>query len=87
VTVFALALIAFWFYKTKETQLKVILALVSGAATGNLVDRLAYGSVVDFIKLSFYPPVFNIADSVLTICIVWLAVYFTVKENKPKRKK
>jgi len=86
VNIFVLALVAVYFYKTKEQTIKVLLALVFGAAIGNLIDRIVYGHVVDFIRLSFYPPVFNVADSVLTVCIVWFAVYLLVNENKNKKK-
>lgn len=38
------------------------LALVVGGAAGNLIDRITAGEVVDFIALSFFPWVFNLAD-------------------------
>lgn len=50
------------------------LALVLGGALGNLYDRLAYGFVVDFFDLSFFPAVFNVADSAITVGAVFLAV-------------
>ncbi|MFH1181426.1 MAG: signal peptidase II [Candidatus Woesearchaeota archaeon] len=40
--------------------------LIMGGAIGNLVDRLAYGGVIDFIDLKFWPS-FNLADSALVI--------------------
>ncbi|MBF0124462.1 MAG: signal peptidase II [Magnetococcales bacterium] len=51
------------------------LALVLGGAIGNLIDRLRFGWVVDFIHWHWYQwswPVFNIADSAITIGIVLL---------------
>ena len=50
------------------------LALVLGGAFGNLYDRLAYGFVVDFFDLSFFPAVFNVADSAITAGAVPLAL-------------
>ena len=50
------------------------LALVLGGALGNLCDRLTYGFVIDFLDLSFFPAVFNIADSAITVGAVLLAV-------------
>ena len=41
-------------------------ALVAGGAAGNLVDRLRFGYVVDFIDLRVWP-VFNLADSAITV--------------------
>ncbi|MEW6586316.1 MAG: signal peptidase II [Nitrospirota bacterium] len=48
------------------------LSLVLGGAIGNLIDRLLYGKVVDFIDFfvgDFHWPAFNVADSALTIGI------------------
>jgi signal peptidase II len=52
------------------------LALVLGGALGNLYDRLAYGFVVDFFDFSFFPAVFNIADSAITAGAILLAIGF-----------
>ena len=51
----------------------IALGLLLGGAAVNLVDRLfrspgpLHGAVVDWIKLAYFPPVFNIADSAITI--------------------
>ena len=50
------------------------LALVLGGALGNLYDRIAYGFVVDFFDFSFFPAVFNVADSAITVGAVLLAL-------------
>ncbi|MBI4801774.1 MAG: signal peptidase II [Elusimicrobia bacterium] len=50
------------------------IALVLGGALGNLYDRLACGFVVDFFDLSFFPAVFNTADSAITGGAVLLAI-------------
>lgn len=50
------------------------IALVLGGALGNLYDRLAYGFVVDFFDLSFFPAVFNTADSAITAGAVLMAI-------------
>jgi signal peptidase II len=50
------------------------LALVLGGALGNLYDRIAYGFVVDFLDLSFFPAVFNVADSSITAGAFLLAI-------------
>lgn len=42
-------------------------SLVLAGALGNLYDRIAYGFVVDFFDLSFFPAVFNVADSSITV--------------------
>jgi len=51
------------------------LSLVLGGAVGNLIDRILYGKVVDFIDFSvgrFHWPAFNVADSSLTIGIMFI---------------
>lgn len=64
--------IAVWLARLKrhETLLAVSLALVLGGAVGNLIDRLAYGYVIDFLDVYYrdwHWPAFNIADSAITI--------------------
>lgn len=56
--------------KKHETLLAVSLALVLGGAVGNLIDRLAYGYVIDFLDVyyqAWHWPAFNIADSAITL--------------------
>lgn len=53
-----------------ETLLALALSLVLGGAIGNLIDRLAYGYVIDFLDVyynSWHWPAFNIADSAITL--------------------
>lgn len=64
--------ITMWLARLKrhETLLAVSLALVLGGAVGNLIDRLAYGYVIDFLDVYYQDwhwPAFNIADSAITI--------------------
>jgi signal peptidase II len=60
-------------YSGRGTAVSAGLALVLGGALGNLYDRLAYGFVVDFLDLSFFPAVFNVADSAITVGAGFLA--------------
>ncbi|MCX7098927.1 MAG: signal peptidase II [Methylococcales bacterium] len=56
--------------KSHETLLAVALSLVLGGAIGNLIDRLAYGYVIDFLDVyyqNYHWPAFNIADSAITL--------------------
>lgn len=46
--------------------------LLTAGIMGNLCDRIAFGYVVDFINFKFFP-VFNVADSLITIAVaVWI---------------
>jgi signal peptidase II len=66
------AVIAVTFYLLrKKTSYYLPLALVLGGTAGNLIDRLRFGYVIDFIDFHFWP-VFNVADSCITIGMVLL---------------
>ena len=56
--------------KKNEVLLALALSLVLGGAIGNLIDRVCYGYVVDFLDVyyqSWHWPAFNIADSAITL--------------------
>lgn len=60
-------------------------ALIIGGALGNLVDRLRFGYVVDFIDVywgSYHWPAFNVADSAISVGAVLLVV-FGLRGNSP----
>ncbi len=72
-----------WRLHRNERLLAVGLALIIGGAVGNLIDRVAFGHVVDFIQvyLSLIPlrlfnpwPAFNLADSAISIGVVLLLI-------------
>ena len=69
------SVIAVWLSRLKahETLMAVSLSLVLGGAIGNLIDRLAYGYVIDFLDIyvqSWHWPAFNVADSAITLGVV-----------------
>jgi signal peptidase II len=77
VSVVAIAVIAVLIKKTRERLLIVSFSLIAGGAAGNLIDRVRYGEVVDFIQWyvkSWYWPSFNVADSVISIGVALLAI-------------
>lgn len=61
-----------------EQHLKrVALALIAGGALGNLIDRLRWGAVVDFVRWHIHDhrwPIFNIADAALLIGMALLVI-------------
>jgi signal peptidase II len=68
----AASLLIIWMLKRNPSQRLFCwaLALILGGAIGNLIDRLAYGHVIDFLDVYFYGwhwPAFNVADSAITI--------------------
>ena len=73
--------IAVWLARLKqhETLLAVALSLVLGGAIGNLIDRLAYGYVIDFLDVyyqTWHWPAFNIADFVFDCAWLWFRTDF-----------
>lgn len=64
---------------------RLALGLQLGGALGNLLDRLRYGYVVDFVDLNFWPlkewPVFNVADASIVLGVVLLALTILREET------
>jgi signal peptidase II len=63
--------------KENETLIAVALSLILGGAIGNLIDRLAYGYVIDFLDVyyeTWHWPAFNIADSAITVGVVLMLI-------------
>ncbi len=81
----ALLIYNFYHYKYNNEKLSrlyiVAISLIIGGAIGNLVDRILYGYVIDFIDLRVWP-VFNIADSAITIgaCFLLWRINVPVKD-------
>jgi signal peptidase II len=72
----AVGVLSWWlWFHARKTLVAIGLGMVVGGALGNLIDRLVYGKVADFIQLhaygySFY--VFNVADAAITLGVVAL---------------
>ncbi len=85
-TVLAIILLVYLVF-VKKFQSKIFnisVALITGGGVGNLIDRIFLGYVVDYIQISFFPPVCNFADYCITagtiILIIWL--FFCYDKNK-----
>lgn len=73
------SLLSVWLHRVPKNNiwLSVALALILGGAIGNLLDRILYGYVIDFIHLhlkSWSWPIFNIADMAITCGALMLIV-------------
>ncbi len=72
----------------RESRLyRIGLGLIAGGAVGNLIDRIRFGSVVDFLDFfvgSYHWPAFNIADSAITIGVGVLLIHSLFFENNHK---
>ncbi len=70
VAVSAVLLVWLWRLKPEDRLTAAGLSLVAGGAVGNLIDRVAYGHVVDFVDVywrAWHWPAFNVADSAITV--------------------
>ena len=59
----------------KSKLFSVAASLIIGGGAANLFERVAYGYVVDYLRLSFFPPICNFADYCITAGTVCLIVY------------
>ena len=68
----------------KEAWLaKVSLSLIVAGALGNIVDRIKFNYVIDFLSFGKFP-VFNVADSAVTIGVFLMVIYFFISERNAK---
>ena len=102
-SILAIILTIYFFVKSKGGKLlELSLSLILGGAFGNLIDRIRFGEVVDFLDFDFFNisipklkflfidfpgyqidrwPIFNLADSAVTLGMILLVIYFF----KPKK--
>ncbi len=72
-TITAIVLIYFGIKKNRHNKYQVVcLSFILAGALGNLIDRLRFGYVIDFLNFYIWP-VFNIADSAITVGAILLA--------------
>jgi signal peptidase II len=75
-------LVAFLVLRGRRPVLRLALVFVFVGAVGNLIDRLSVGYVVDFFEIVGFP-VFNVADSCITLGAVLIIVYALVGGGHP----
>jgi len=69
----------------KENTLTIALSFILGGAMGNLIDRLLYGEVIDFLDFywsRYHWPAFNAADSFITVGVI--LTLFRLIQSKDK---
>ena len=80
--------LAVWLARLRRVLMVLAVGLILGGALGNVVDRLVYGAVIDFVDLhagSWHWPAFNLADAAITVGVVVLAVDALLKPWKRHR--
>ena len=86
----AIGCILFFFIKIKEDEKTFYLSfsLIFAGAIGNLIDRLRYGEVIDFLDFylsSYHWPAFNIADSAICVGIGLMALELLILDKKKSK--
>jgi signal peptidase II len=68
--------LVFWVRRSTRPLFAISLGLIIGGAVGNAIDRVRLGAVADFIDATrlFFPWIFNVADSAITVGICLLLV-------------
>jgi len=81
-TVALVSLFQFFYSNYKDPLVVIGTAMVCGGAAGNIIDRIRYGYVVDFLDFFWGPyhwPAFNVADSAITVGVLLLLLHFLLK--------
>lgn len=59
---------------------------ILGGAIGNIIDRIRQGFVTDFVHVTWFPGIFNVADSAITVSIIALIIISLRDELEPQSK-
>ncbi len=90
--IIAIILLTFniYYYRKNEEMLSRLyifaISLILGGAIGNLIDRISYGYVIDFIDFRIWP-VFNIADTAISIGAILIAYKCVTLSNNKNNKR
>lgn len=80
------AALGVWLYRADRLRVAFGIGLVIGGAVGNVIDRVRWGAVVDFLDLhwaGYHWPAFNVADSAITVgALVLILDSLFVREKK-----
>lgn len=89
ITVIVAVMIIYYMQQMKnEPLLKTGLAFILGGAVGNFIDRLMHQYVIDMIQLDFIDfPIFNLADTALTIGVILLFIQYIFLDRQEKESK
>ena len=88
-SVFALGLLGMIFYRLRQDDWvgQLSIAGILGGAIGNLLDRVRFGEVIDFLDFyinGYHWPAFNVADAAISVGVFFS--FFTLRWKKKKRK-
>lgn len=95
-TFVAIGFFAYFMYRNRGKSLvyRLAFALIIGGAIGNLVDRMAFGYVRDFVQIVYFGltifgqtsfAIFNVADAALCVGVAMFLVYYIFIYKEPKK--
>ena len=93
ITAFVIGFISYYMFRRANAYERLPLAFIIGGAIGNLIDRVRFGAVVDFLDFyweKYHWPAFNAADSFICIgaaIIIIHGLFFSKKEVNPVKEK
>lgn len=80
ISLVVIGIILFCYKKIPElVSVRIFVALILGGVVGNLIDRIAFGYVIDFVRIWIWPA-FNIADIASTVGVIGLIIYLLKKK-------
>jgi signal peptidase II len=80
------AFFAVWMWRSHERFEIIALAMIIGGALGNVIDRVRFGAVVDFLLFywgNWQFPAFNVADSAISVGVAALLIHGLLFAKKP----
>ncbi len=85
-SVFALGLLATIFFRLQEEDRagQLSIAAILGGALGNLIDRIRYGEVIDFLDFyvsAYHWPAFNVADAAISVGVFFLVLHYLFEKK------
>lgn len=80
IVIFFLLYLTYKFYN-KNIMLTYCMSFIVGGALGNLIDRIKYGYVIDYLQFTFFPPVFNFADATIVCGAIVLSLLLFFDKN------
>ncbi|MBN1587812.1 MAG: signal peptidase II [Candidatus Omnitrophica bacterium] len=84
ITVFSYLLLRSSYRSQSDGWILWGMSLILGGAAGNLIDRVRFGYVIDFLDLRWWP-VFNLADSAITVGAVLIGIRLFIHERRVRQ--
>ncbi len=85
--IISLGAIYMYRYQMSHTLVtKLAMGGILGGAIGNIIDRIRQGFVTDFVHVTWFPGIFNVADSAITVSVIALVIASLRDELDPQSK-